>query len=201
MDHASDCIFIYHQVSLAAVESIKAKLTLDIDAALSGISIHSIHTDDGVFSSKHHMTHLAGKGQTITFCGSGAANQNAIAVRAINTVVYMARTILIHASSRSPENTITLDLWPMAMDYTAWIYNHLSKSDTGLSLDEIWTKSRFTSTGDILSRCHTWVAPTYVLEPKLQKSGIKIPKWAPRSRRGGFYGLQSTSFNSSSSCA
>ena len=99
VDHASGRIFIHHQVSLAAVESIKAKLALDRDAALSGISIHSIHTDNGVFSSKHYMAHLAGKGQTVTFSGSGAAHQNAVAERAIKTVVYMARTMLIHAAS------------------------------------------------------------------------------------------------------
>ena len=93
----------------------------------------------------------------------------------------MARTMLIHAAMRSPEKTITPDLWPMAMDYAAWIYNHLPKSDTGLSPDEIWTRSQFTPTKDVLARCHVWGAPTYVLEPKLQKSGIKIPKWAPRS--------------------
>ena len=189
VDHASGRIFIHHQVSLNAVESIKAKLALDREAALSGISVHSIHTDNGVFSSKQYMAHLASKGQTVTFSGSGAAHQNAVAERAIKTVVYMARTMLIHAAMRSPENTITPDLWPMAMDYAAWIYNHLPKSDTGLSPDEIWTRSQFTPTKDVLARCHVWGAPTYVLEPKLQKSGIKIPKWAPRSRRGAFMGF------------
>lgn len=189
VDHASGRIFIHHQVSLNAVESIKAKLALDREAALSGISVHSIHTDNGVFSSKQYMAHLASKGQTVTFSGSGAAHQNAVAEQAIKTVVYMARTMLIHAAMRSPENTITPDLWPMAMDYAAWIYNHLPKSDTGLSPDEIWTRSQFTPTKDVLARCHVWGAPTYVLEPKLQKSGIKIPKWAPRSRRGAFMGF------------
>ena len=135
------------------------------------------------------MTHLAGKGQTVTFSGSRAAHQNAVAERAIKTVVYMARTMLIHAASRSPENTITPDLWPMAMDYAAWIYNHLPKSDTGLSPDEICTTSRFAPTKGTLSRCHAWGDPIYVLEPKLQKSGIKIPKWAPRNRRGAFMGF------------
>ena len=36
---------------------------------------------------------------------------------------------------------------------------------------------------------------TYVLEPQLQKPGVKIPKWAPRSRRGvnmGFSKMHST---------
>ena len=36
----------------------------------------------------------------------------------------------------------------------------------------------------ILSNCHVWGCPVFVLEPKLQKGGIKIPKWAPHSRQG-----------------
>ena len=47
----------------------------------------------------------------------------------------------------------------------------------------------------VLSSCHVWGSPTFVLEPKLQKPGVKIPKWAPRSRCGvnlGFSRLHST---------
>ena len=35
-----------------------------------------------------------------------------------------------------------------------------------------------------LSNCHVWGCPTYVLEPKLQKPGVKISKWDPRSQIG-----------------
>ena len=55
------------------------------------------------------------------------------------------------------------DIYLVAIDYAAWIYNHLPKSDTGLSPDEIWTESRFFPTKDVL----TWGAPTYALETKL----------------------------------
>ena len=46
-----------------------------------------------------------------------------------------------------------------------------------------------------LRNCHIWGCPTYVLEPKLHKPGVKMPKWAPRSRRGvntGFRKMNST---------
>ena len=46
-----------------------------------------------------------------------------------------------------------------------------------------------------LSNFHVWGCPTYVLEPKLQKPGVKIAKGAPRSRRGfnmGFSKMHST---------
>ena len=42
---------------------------------------------------------------------------------------------------------------------------------------------------ETLSNCHVWGCPTYVLEPKLQNPGVKIPKWDPRSRRGFNMGL------------
>ena len=47
----------------------------------------------------------------------------------------------------------------------------------------------------VLSNCHVWGCPAFVLEPKLQKPGVKIPKWAPRFRCGvnlGFSRLHST---------
>ena len=42
---------------------------------------------------------------------------------------------------------------------------------------------------ETLSNCHVWGCPTYVLEKKLQKPGVKIPKWGPRSRRGVNMGI------------
>eukprot|EP00957_Ditylum_brightwellii_P087601 6668869-Ditylum_brightwellii.AAC.1 len=66
------------------------------------------------------MSYLATKQQPIRFSGVDAAHQNAIAERAIQTITYMFRTLLIHASLRSPSGTITTNHWPMAMDYAAW---------------------------------------------------------------------------------
>ena len=66
---------------------------------------------------------------------------------------------------------------------------------SGLSAIEIWSRSRFEPVSENLSKCHVWVCPTYVLEPKLQKPGVEIPKWDPRSRRGvnmGFSKMHST---------
>ena len=48
---------------------------------------------------------------------------------------------------------------------------------------------------ETLSNCHVWGCPIYVLEPKFQKPGAKIPNWAPRSRIGvnmGFIKMHST---------
>jgi hypothetical protein len=36
---------------------------------------------------------------------------------------------------------------------------------------------------DVFANCHVWGCPVFVLEPKLRKSGVKIPKWTPSSRQ------------------
>ena len=68
---------------------------------------------------------------------------------------------------------------------------------SGLSSIEIWSRSSFEPVPENLSNCHVWGCPTYVLEPKLQKPGVKIPKWDPSSQRGvtmGFRKMHSTKF-------
>eukprot|EP00957_Ditylum_brightwellii_P192808 14680492-Ditylum_brightwellii.AAC.1 len=66
------------------------------------------------------MSYLANKKQPIRFSGVGAAYQNTEAKRAIQTITYMARAMLIHVSMRSPSGAITANHWPMAMDYATW---------------------------------------------------------------------------------
>ena len=124
------------------------------------------------------------KQQKIRLSEAGASHQNGAAKRAINTVVTMARNMLMHAAIICPEDTLSTDLWPMEMDYSVWVYNRTPDMQSGLSAIEIWSRSRFEPVSEILSNCHVWGCPTYVLEPKLQKPGVKTPKWAPRSRRG-----------------
>ena len=65
----------------------------------------------------------------------------------------------------------------------------------GLSAIEIWSRLGFETVSETLRRCHVYVFPTYVLEPKFQKPGVKIHKWDIRSRRGvnmGFINMHST---------
>ena len=101
----------------------------------------------------------------------------------------------MHNVIRFPEDTLSTDIWTMAMDYDIWIYNRIPDMQSGLSTIEIWSRSRFEPVSETLRNCQIWGFRTYVLEPKLQKPGVKIPKWAPRSRRGinmGFRNMHST---------
>ena len=165
------------------------------DALNCGVKVEAYHTDNGVFTAKRFYEELLESNQVLTLSGVGAAHQNAVAEKAIKTIVNMARTMLLHAALRSPEGTITMDLWPMAMDHASWLYNCIPKQSTGLSPIQILTQSTFLDTCHVLSNCHVWGSPVYVLEAKLQKAGVKIPKWAPRARCGlnlGFFRLHSS---------
>ena len=122
------------------------------------------------------MEELLKKQQKIRFSGDGASHQNGASERAIKTVVTMARTMLMHAALRCPEDTLSTDLWPMAMDYAVWVYNLIPDMQSLLSSIEIWSSSGFEPVSETLSNCHVWGFPTYVLESKLQKPGVKIPK-------------------------
>jgi hypothetical protein len=91
--------------------------------------------------------------------------------------------MMLHAAMRSPEGLIITELWPMAMDHATWLYDHIPKMDTmdtGISPIEIWSRTVL-STANLLNEFHVWGSPVYVFEPRLQNSGVKIPKWNPRS--------------------
>jgi hypothetical protein len=188
VDHASKFISIQHQTSLSAADTVKGKLTFERDAYTVGVILQQFHTDNGVFTSKEFMENLMGSEQSVRFSGVGAAHQNGSAERNIQTIVNMARTMMLHAALRSPSGFITADLWPMAMDHAAWLFNRIPSLETGLAPIEVWSRSTQRSRA-LLSDCHVWGCPTFVLEPKLQKGGVKIPKWAPRSRQGVFVGF------------
>ena len=85
----------------------------------------------------------------------------------VNTVVTMARTMFMHAALRFPEDTISTDIWSMAMDYVVWFYNQIPDMHSGLSTIEIWSRSKFEPVSETFSNCHVWCYPKYVLEAKL----------------------------------
>ena len=101
----------------------------------------------------------------------------------------MSRTMLIHSSMRSPQGTTTAELWLVDIYLTVCLYNWIPREDSGMSTYELWIRSSFLTSKNILSTCHTWGAPSYVLEPKIYKGRYHIPKCAPHSRRRIFLGF------------
>ena len=100
------------------------------------------------------MEEILKKQQNIRFSRAGASHQNGSEYCAINMVVTIKRTMLMHAALICPEDTLFTDIWPLAMDYAVWVYNHIPDMQSGLSAIEILSRSRFEPVSENLSNCH-----------------------------------------------
>ena len=128
IDHASGCMSIKHQVAINSTENVKAKLIFEREAQSQGVVIKGYHTYNGIFNASEFMEELLKKQKNISFSGDGASHQNGAAERTIKRVGTMARTMLIHAALRCPEDTFFL---PMEMDYSIWVYNWIPDIHSG----------------------------------------------------------------------
>jgi hypothetical protein len=184
-DHASGKLFIQHQHSTAASDTIRGKLRVEQEATEFGVKVKRYHTDNGVFCSAEFRRHCDDLGQVLSFSGVGAHHQNGVAENAIKVVSGMARACLINAQLRWPTRSF-IDLWPLAMSYAVWVHNRLPRKGKGLSPDELFSGLKCPRSE--LARCHVFGCPVYVLDPALQ-DGKKIPKWDSRARQGIFVGF------------
>jgi hypothetical protein len=94
--------------------------------------------------------------------------------------------MLLHFILHWPQEA-RLELWPYAVDYAVWVWNHLPDSTTRLSPIEIFTKATFPDYKH-LQRARVFGCPVYVLDPTLQDAK-KLPKWQKRSWKGIFLGF------------
>jgi hypothetical protein len=186
-DAASGLIWVENQVSLGASETIMGKVRFEqwlYDIAC--VEVKHYHGDNGIFSSESYCEECSEKMQSQSFSGVGAQHQNSKAERAIQTIMYMARTFLVHSSLHWTDiGADDISLWPFAVKHAVWLYNRVPNQESGLTPLELITKQK-ADHRDIL-RSHVWGCPAYVLEPKLQ-NGQKLPKWNQRSRLGQFLG-------------
>ena len=93
----------------------------------------------------------------------------------------LARSTLLHFALHWPA-AASVDLWPFAVDYAVWVWNHTPDVHTRLSPHDILSQSLPINLRHI-QRTHVFGCPTYVLDPTLQ-DGKKLPKWKHRSRLG-----------------
>ncbi len=144
-----------------------------------GITALSCHTNNGVFTAAAFRDELAKMEQGLTLSGVGAHHQNAVAERAIGSVVSIARTMMLHAKLRWPK-AVSTKLWPMAMKHAQHLLNHVPNQNNMCPMDIIL---KMVVPRHVLQHTHVWGAPVFVLDPRLQ-DGHKIPKFDPRSRQG-----------------
>ena len=67
----------------------------------------------------------------IRFSGAGESYQCGAAEGDTNAVVTMEKTMLMHADLICPDDTFSIDIWPMSMDYAIWVYNQISDIQSG----------------------------------------------------------------------
>jgi hypothetical protein len=186
VDHATSFIFLRHQVSLRAGDTVLSKRAFEREALSMGVTVSAYRADNVPFGSKEFQDDLVAQNQTITFSGTGAHHQNGVAERAIGSITRWARTMLLHSVIHWPDQ-VDLALWPFAVDYAVYLWNNLPQKDSLYAPIELFSGSKFPSY-DHLHRTHVWGCPVYVLDPRLQ-DGHKLPKWTPRARRGRFLGV------------
>jgi hypothetical protein len=125
------------------------------------------------------------KGHELSLSGTEAHPQNGVVERAIKTTVSLAGAMLFHMVLHWPERA-DLMLWPFALEYAMFIWNHLPHQKTGLCPKGIFTSSKV-DVGEILQRLREWGCQTYVLDPTFQ-DGKKLPM-APAIKERAIFGL------------
>ena len=175
---------VFPLATFFADDGIRAKKLYEADVARCGVEVKQYHADNGIFKAAEWEDAILQEKQTTTFSAAGAHHQNALAERSIQTVTNMARSMLLHLDLHWPDE-YSQDLWPFALDYATWLWNHTPKKD-GPAPIEIFCKT--TTSCEYLRRAKVFGCPVYVLDPRMQ-DGKKIPKWSPRARLGMFLGF------------
>jgi hypothetical protein len=87
-----------HQFVFFAVETIRAKQSYERMCLANGIFEQDYRIDSGAFKANSFVKHIHETHQLMKFCGTNAHHQNGVTGRAIQTIINMARSIVLHAS-------------------------------------------------------------------------------------------------------
>jgi hypothetical protein len=94
---ASGLIWVENQVSLGASETIMGKERFEQWLYnIACIEVKHFHGNNGIFSSEEYRLECSEKKQLQSFAGVGAQHQNSKAEQAIQTIMCMACTFLVH---------------------------------------------------------------------------------------------------------
>ena len=123
-DAASNLVRVQNQISLNAGETVLGKHQFEEWIwNLAGVLAKDYHSDNGIFSSQAFREDCRVKQQTQSFSGVGAKHQNARAERAIQTISYCARSMMVHAALHWPaDGSDNIRLWAFAVTHAAWLY-------------------------------------------------------------------------------
>ena len=188
VDTATKYVWVKPLVSIDGAETVQAKDEYESHCRDYGVINKEYLTDLGTpFTSADFSDHLSNMQQIVHFAGTAAHHQNGIAERAIRTIMTTARVMMIHAAIHWHEMADT-QLWPMAVQYAVYIYNHLPNIQTGVSPQDRFTRTTWAIKH--IHDLHTWGCPVYVLHKSLQ-DGNKLSRWRARSKRCVYMGMSS----------
>jgi len=188
VDHSSGYLYIVFQTTIDTHETLKAKQLFELHCRDYGVVPQSYQSDNGKpFTSQGFSESLSMFAQVIRFAGVGAHHHNGTAERAIQTIMSIARTMMLHAAIHWPD-TADPTLWPMAVQHAVFLYNHIPNPATGIAPIDIFTRTRWEQRK--FRELHVFGCPVYVLSPKIA-DGKKLPRWTPRSKRQMNMGLSS----------
>jgi hypothetical protein len=196
VDHASGFLFVNHQVSMDTHSTIASKERFEALCRDHGVAVAEYLSDNGSsFTAQAYRQHLEIFSQITRYAGVGAHHHNGVAERAIQTVMSIARTMLLHSAVHWPDVADAALWWPLAVDHAVRLYNLVPNPDTGLSPHDLFTKTRWRQSE--FQNFRVWGCPVYVLD-KTIADGKKLPRWKPRSARQIYVGILSPNKHASS---
>ena len=122
---------------------------------------------------------MHGKGQGIKKSGVVVLHKNGVTDNATKNVVRIYRTIIINYTL-GWTNASDKRLWPMSMAHGVHLHNHNTQISSGMSPEEVFTKSKSSHSG--LHNAHPCGCLAYVLGLILQDFN-KYYKWITMSRK------------------
>ena len=126
VDHASGYTWIGFQSHLNTHETLHVKNSFELFCRNVGVMPSQYLTDNGsAFTSAKYTESLQTFAQTYRFAGVGAHHHAGIAERAIQTIMSIARTMMLQAAIHWPEMADP-SLWPMAVSHAIPSYVAMS---------------------------------------------------------------------------
>ena len=124
-------------------ETLKAKQDFELKCKDAGVTPLEYISDNGsAFTSKSYAAHLSNFSQIQQFAGVGTHHHNGVTENAIQTIMSIARNMILHSAIHWPEVS-NPSLWHMAVQYAYFLYIKVPNPPTGLCPDDLFTKTRW----------------------------------------------------------
>lgn len=140
-DHIHGYLQVEHQLGFLYIETIRGKYIYEKCCLDHGIIVDTYLFDNEVFKANAFVNRIREHTQIFRFRGVNAHHQNGIAERVTKTASDMSRAMMSYANTHWKDG-INFTVWPMAITYAIYIYNHMLDS-TGIGPANIFAANQF----------------------------------------------------------